>query len=174
VIHPSIDACAQLREQGVKAEDVTRIDLRVHPLVLELTGKKTPQDGLQGKFSVYHGCAVGLIFGRAGEDEFSDHIVRREDVVALRDKVNAVVDPSVREESVYVTAHLTDGRTVNVHVEHAIGSLQRPMTDANLETKFHELADPILGAERSNSIIKACWKLSQAPNLQGLFALLKP
>jgi 2-methylcitrate dehydratase PrpD len=109
VIHPSIDACAQLRAQGVKPEEVKSIELRVHPLVLELTGKKTPQDGLQGKFSVYHGCAVGLIFGRAGEEEFSDHIVRREDVVSLRDKVQAVVDTSVREESVYVTAHLTDG-----------------------------------------------------------------
>ncbi|MEY3611877.1 MAG: 2-methylcitrate dehydratase, partial [Pseudomonadota bacterium] len=148
VIHPSIDACAQLRAQGVKPEEVQSIELRVHPLVLELTGKKTPQDGLQGKFSVYHGCAVGLIFGRAGEEEFSDHIVRREDVVRLRDKVQAVVDTSVREESVYVTAHLTDGRSVKVHVEHAIGSLQKPMTDADLESKFRDLSDPILGADR--------------------------
>jgi 2-methylcitrate dehydratase PrpD len=174
VIHPSIDACAQLRAQGVKAEEVKSIELRVHPLVLELTGKKTPQDGLQGKFSVYHGCAVGLIFGRAGEEEFSDHIVRREDVVRLRDKVQAVVDTSVREESVYVTAHLNDGRSVKVHVEHAIGSLQKPMTDADLEGKFHDLSDPILGAERVNAILKSCWSLGQAPNLQSLLALLKP
>ncbi|PVE08895.1 MmgE/PrpD family protein [Limnohabitans sp. Rim28] len=174
VIHPSIDACAQLRAQGVKAEEVKRIELRVHPLVLELTGKKTPQDGLQGKFSVYHGCAVGLIFGRAGEDEFSDHIVRREDVVSLRDKVQAVVDTSVREESVYVTAHLMDGRSVKVHVEHAIGSLQKPMTDADLEGKFRDLSDPILGADRVNAILKSCWNLGQAPDLQGLLALLKP
>ncbi len=68
VIHPSIDACVQLREQGVKAGDVERIELRVHPLVLELTGKKEPTDGLLAKFSVYHGCAAGLIFGRAGEE----------------------------------------------------------------------------------------------------------
>ncbi len=174
VIHPSIDACAQLRAQGVKPEEVKSIELRVHPLVLELTGKKTPQDGLQGKFSVYHGCAVGLIFGRAGEEEFSDHIVRREDVVRLRDKVQAVVDTSVREESVYVTAHLNDGRSVQVHVEHAIGSLQKPMTDTDLEGKFHDLSDPILGAARVNEILQACWGLGQAPHLQGLLALLKP
>jgi 2-methylcitrate dehydratase PrpD len=174
VIHPSIDACAQLRAQGVKAEEVKSIELRVHPLVLELTGKKTPQDGLQGKFSVYHGCAVGLLFGRAGEEEFSDQIVRREDVVRLRDKVQAVVDTSVREESVYVTAHLTDGRSVKVHVEHAIGSLQKPMTDADLEGKFRDLSDPILGAARVNDILKNCWSLGQAPNLQALLALLKP
>src|SRR5215470_6952975 len=30
VIHPSIDACVQLRERGVQAADVERIELRVH------------------------------------------------------------------------------------------------------------------------------------------------
>jgi 2-methylcitrate dehydratase PrpD len=44
--------------QGVTPEQVERIELRVHSLVLELTGKKEPADGLQGKFSVYHGCAA--------------------------------------------------------------------------------------------------------------------
>src|SRR5690606_4442389 len=34
VIHPSIDAATRLRDMGVKAEDVERIDLRVHSLVL--------------------------------------------------------------------------------------------------------------------------------------------
>ena len=45
VIHPAIDACIQLRNQhSVTAAQIERIDLSVHPLVLELTGKKTPQD----------------------------------------------------------------------------------------------------------------------------------
>src|SRR4029434_10273106 len=65
VIHPSIDACVQLRERRVKPEQVERNELRVQPLVLELAGKKEPKDGLQGKFSVYLGCAAGLIYGRA-------------------------------------------------------------------------------------------------------------
>ena len=34
-------------------------------------------------------------------------------------------------------------------VEHAIGSLQRPMTDADLARKFHGLVDPVLGATRA-------------------------
>ena len=77
MIHPSIDAAVQLRERGIAPEQVERIELRVHSLVLELTGNKEPRDGLQGKFSVYHGVAAGLIFGRAGEQEFSDAIVNR-------------------------------------------------------------------------------------------------
>jgi 2-methylcitrate dehydratase PrpD len=153
---------------------VERIDLRVHPLVLELTGKKEPQDGLQGKFSVYHGCAAGLIFGKAGEDEFSDAVVTRPDVVALRRKVNAVVDVTVREESADVTAILKDGRSVKVFVEHAIGSLQRPMTDADLARKFHDLVDPVLGAARADELIGLCQQLGNAPDLKALLAALRP
>src|SRR5215467_12703793 len=123
VVHPCIDACVQLRARGVRAERVTRIEMRVHPLVLELTGKKEPADGLQSKFSVYHGCAVGLIFGRAGEEEFSDAIARRDDVVALRRKVTATVDAAIDEAAADVVATLTDGRREHVRVEHAIGSL---------------------------------------------------
>jgi 2-methylcitrate dehydratase PrpD len=145
VIHPSIDGCAQLRAQGVLPEQIVSLELKVHSLVLELTGKKEPVDGLQAKFSVYHGCAAGLTFGQATETEFSDEVVTRPDMVALRRKVNATVDDTIEESAVDLTARLTDGRQVHVRVEHAIGSLQNPMTDAQLEEKFHGLSDPILG-----------------------------
>jgi 2-methylcitrate dehydratase PrpD len=174
VIHPSIDACAQLREQGIRPEQVERIELKVHSLVLELTGKKEPADGLQGKFSVYHGCAAGLIFGRAGEAEFADAIVTRPDVVALRRKVVATVDDAIDEASADVTAVLADGRRVHVFVEHAIGSLQRPMSDAQLEAKFHGLADPVLGAARTDALIRAGWALGAAADVRGLTALAVP
>jgi 2-methylcitrate dehydratase PrpD len=174
VIHPSIDACVQLREQGVRPEQVERIELKVHSLVLELTGKKEPADGLQAKFSVYHGCAAGLMFGRAAEDEFSDEVVNRPDMVALRRKVVATVDDSIDEASVDVTAVLTDGRRVHVFVEHAIGSIENPMTDALLEGKFHGLSDPILGAAPTGQLIEACWKLGEAKDVRGLVALAVP
>ena len=173
VIHPSIDACVQLRERGVRAEDIARIELRVHSLVLELTGKKEPADGLQSKFSVFHGCAAGLMFGRAGEEEFSDAIVQREDVVALRRKVQATVDDRIREESADVTAHLNNGETIHLFVEHAIGSLQRPMTDANLEAKLTHLSAPVLGDARTRPLIDACWQLGHADNVHSLVSAMR-
>jgi 2-methylcitrate dehydratase PrpD len=173
VIHPSIDACVQLRDKGVTPQNLARIDLRVHSLVLELTGKKEPADGLQGKFSVYHGCAAGLIFGRASEDEYADDIVNRPDVVDVRRKVVATVDDGIDEASVDAVATLTDGRTVQVHVEHAIGSLQRPMTDADLEAKFSGMSDAILGAEQTRKLIDACWNLGKAADVRALTALAR-
>ena len=174
VIHPTIDAARQLRAKGVRAEDIERVELKVHSLVLELTGRKEPQDGLQGKFSVYHGFAAGLIFGQAGEGEYEDAIVRREDVAALRRKVIATVDDSIAEESADVTVVLRDGRREHVFVKHAIGSLERPMSDADLERKFHSLADHALGAARASKLIEVCWKTASLGNMRELPALARP
>jgi len=171
VIHPSIDASVQLRAQGVRAEDVQHIELKVHSLVLELTGKKEPADGLQAKFSVYHGCAAGLIFGRAGEAEFADAIVARDDVVALRRKIVATVDDGIDEAAVDVTALLHDGRRVHVFVEHAIGSLQRPLGDAALDAKFDALVEPVLGAARGAELRSACRRLATLADVRALCRL---
>ena len=174
VIHPSIDACVQLRDRGITPRQVARIELRVHSLVLELTGNKEPRDGLQAKFSVYHGCAAGLVFGRAGEAEFADDVVNRPDMVALRRKVVATADDAIDEAGADVTAVLADGRRVHLRIEHAIGSLQRPLSDAQLDAKFAALVEPVLGAAKAQALGDACRRLADAADVRGLTALCRP
>ena len=159
VVHAVIDGCIELRAlHGIKPADVERVELRVNPLVLELTGKKTPGTGLEGKFSVYHAAAIGLIFGRANESEYSDEVVRNPEVIALRDRVRAIVDPAVTS---YLEAHvsitLRDGRVLTRHVPHALGTLQRPMSDADLEAKFRALVEPVLSRHAVGRLIDLCW-----------------
>ncbi len=175
VVHPSIDGCVQLaRTNRIGADDVARVDLRVHPLVLELCGKRTPTTGLEGKFSVYHACAAGLTFGAAGEREFSDAIVTRPDVVALRDRVHAVADAAIGEAAADVTITRTDGRTLHTFVAHAIGSRERPMSDDDLARKFHGLVDPVLGVTRADLLIAQCAALAEAPDVRKLVELACP
>ncbi len=173
VVHPGIDGCAQLRAQGVRPEQISSLEIKVHSLVLELCGKKEPADGLQAKFSIYHGCAAGLTFGCAGEDEFSDAVVTRADMVALRRKVVATVDNRIDEAAADITAVLQDGSRVHVRVEHAIGSLQNPMTDAQLEAKFHGLSDAVIGTVQTANLIKSAWALGDASGVQALVALAR-
>ncbi|MGZ8153699.1 MAG: MmgE/PrpD family protein [Burkholderiales bacterium] len=162
VIHPIIDACIRLRgAHGLKAEDIESIDAKVHPLVLELTGKKTPQAGLEGKFSVYHSAAVAIIHGAAGEAEYSDACVRDPRVTALRDRVNAVVDKGLHEDQARVAIRLKGGKTVDVFVEHAIGSLERPMSDADLESKFLGLAGGVLPDSQVKRLLGLCWDIGK-------------
>jgi 2-methylcitrate dehydratase PrpD len=163
VIHPSIDGCAQLTaEHGLKADDIARIDLGVHPLVLELTGKKTPRVGLEGKFSVYHASACAVIYGTAGEREFADAVVADAAVIALRDRVHAEVKPGVHEHQADIRVTLRDGRVLHRFVEKSIGSLENPLSDAQLEAKFRGMANEILPASQVDALIAACWKLGDS------------
>ena len=162
VIHPAIDGCVQLRnEHKLKGDEIESISLKVHPLVLELTGKKTPQVGLEGKFSVYHSSAVAVIYGAAGEAEYGDAVVRDPKVIALRDKVSAAVDKAMHEDQVHVTIKLKSGKTVEKYVEHAVGSLARPMSDSDLEAKFKGLCKDILSDAETTKLVGLCWDIGK-------------
>ena len=161
----------QLRNaHGLTADNVAKVTLKVHSLVLELTGKKTPRDGLESKFSVYHSCAVGLIHGQAGEHEYTDAVVNRADVLALRAKVEAIVDDSIHEASADLTIHTTDGRVLHLFVERAIGSVERPMSNAQLRAKFAGQAEPVLGADKTARAWDLSMGIGQCAKLREFFA----
>lgn len=175
VIHPAIDGCVQLRNaHGLKADEIAAIELKVHPLVLELTGKTAPRVGLEGKFSVYHSCAAAIVHGRCGEHEYSDEAVRDPVIVALRDKVRAEAKPGIREDQVDVTITLNDGRKLHLFIEHAIGSLERPLSDAELDEKVTDLAVPVIGAQKTGALIAACRGVVAAPDVSALIAASVP
>jgi 2-methylcitrate dehydratase PrpD len=161
VIHPSIDGGIQLKKElNLTGDEIEKVELKVAPLVLELTGKKTPQTGLEGKFSVYHSLAVAIIHGAAGENEYSDSCVRAPKVVALRDKVEAVIDDTMRDDEARVKVTLKDGRVVEKHVPHAIGSLERPMSDEDINAKFNGLVREILSEEKTAELLKLGWSIA--------------
>jgi 2-methylcitrate dehydratase PrpD len=165
VLHPAIDAAIQLRnENKLTPDQIDRIDLLVNPLVLELTGKKTPNAGLEGKFSVYHAVAVAIVEGYGGEKQFSDRAVRDLVVVGLRSKVFPVVDPAIKSEQVDMTITLTNGRRLHKFIQQAVGSVEVPMSDAALEAKFSDLTEGILPKEQLRKLIDACWNLEKLPS----------
>ena len=105
----------------------------------------------------------------------SEHLVPGSAVTDMfHDNVVATVDDSIDEASADVTAVLTDGRREHVFVEHAIGSLQRPMSDADLERKCHGLSDGILTSSKTDALIAACRALGDTANVRGLTALARP
>ena len=165
VMHPAIDAAIHLREQyQLNATQIETIHLRVNPLVLELTGKKTPTTGLEGKFSIYHAVAVAIVEGAAGERQFSDRAVQDRTIVNLRSCVVPVVDTTVELSQVEMTMHLKDGRQLAKSIQHAKGSLEAPMTDDDIESKFGDLAKEILPPDRIRALIDLCWNLEKLSN----------
>jgi 2-methylcitrate dehydratase PrpD len=144
---------------------IASIELKVHYLVLELTGKRTPKTGLDGKFSVFHSAAVAIIDGRGGENQYSDVAVHDPRTVKLRDSVNATIDTAMPPDACHITIILNDGRRLEKQVEHAIGSIARPMTNQDLEAKFQDLVTPILGADRCATLLGACWSVESTDDV---------
>ena len=160
VVHPVIDGCVTLRTtHRFESNDVEQIALRVNPLVAELTGKPAPTTGLEGKFSVNHSAAIALHEGRSTSGHYTDEAVRIPAVAALRDRVTVEIVPDVRVDEAYVAVRLRDGRCLEHHVEHALGSIRRPMNDAQIDEKFMDLAQVVMTRDQVAAALQTCRRI---------------
>jgi aconitate decarboxylase len=175
VCHPAIDAAIQCHEElvqrGVDLSQIEGVSLKVHPLVVELTSKRYPRDGLEGKFSVFHGCAVGLLYGKAGPAQYEDNVVTAPEVTELRDKVEITASDSIRADEAHLHVRLRYDR-VDKHVGHALGSLEVPMTDEQLKQKFLDQVSIVLGHSASLTASEAAWRLGDAEDVLPLIQRL--
>lgn len=163
VIHPAIEAALQIRhESHIVPVEIRSIAVQANPLVLQLTGKQNPQVGLEGKFSIYHSVAVALVRGYAGPAEYTTEAVTNPEVMAVRRKVVVQTDPSIRSDEVILTLTTTSGETFRKHVEHAIGSQERSLSNSDLDEKFRNLARGVMPTKQSEKLLSLAWKIASS------------
>jgi 2-methylcitrate dehydratase PrpD len=170
VSHPAIEA-AEALHQAVGDREVTRVDVRCHPLVVELTGNPDPADGLAARFSTVHGVACGVLDGPVNLSSYEDAHVRSAPVIAMRSKVRLLPDPETARAAAYLTATLADGSTETRAVENARGSLEVPLTDDQLDRKVLALVERTLPG-REKEIVDAARTVAEAPSARGWFSAL--
>jgi len=162
VNHPTIDGCIQVHhEERPDPASIVAVRLRVAPLVIDLCNQQNITRGLQGKFSVYHGAAVGLVRGKAGLPEYTDEAVNDPQIRRVREATTAVGDPSISEDQSRIEVELADGRCLTRFVAQSLGNIHRPLTDRQLDDKFRDQAVLVLPAENVESLIRMCWRIDQ-------------
>jgi 2-methylcitrate dehydratase PrpD len=112
---------------------------------------------------------MGLRDGVVGLPQYDDATVVLDDVKALRARVSLLPDPAMPRASARVSVRLTDGTTIEELVVHARGSLERPLTDIELNAKAEALVEPILPG-RTAVLRTAVSELAKAANLAALIA----
>ncbi|CAE6862509.1 MmgE/PrpD family protein [Paraburkholderia domus] len=159
--HAVIDACMELVGQYTFASiDVERVDLQVHRLALELTGRAEPRHSYDAQGSIQHWAAAVLHRRRAGFNEASDSCVLDPAVVSLRRRVFAVVAEDLTSDEARVAVTLRDGRRFEAAALPCVGSTQRPMTDEQLQAKFLDQTSALIGIERAVELSGYCWNLA--------------
>jgi len=175
VNHPTIDGCIQLHdEHHLDPARIGGVRLRVAPLVMDLCNQRGITKGLQGKFSVYHGAAIGLVRGKAGIQEYTDETVNDPTVRRVRELVTAVGDPSITEDQARIEVQLASGETFARFVEQSLGNVHRPMSDHQLEDKFRDQAAAALPASQVEKAIELCWRIDQLDDVTELIQAAVP
>jgi len=169
VNHPTIDGAIQLHHAHHPAPDsVAAVRLRVAPLVLDLCNQTNITKGLQGKFSVYHGAAVGLVRGKAGIREYTDAAVNDPAVKRVRELATATGDPSITEDQAHIEVELANGERLAQFVQQSLGNVQRPLSDSQLEEKFCEQAPAGIGQAEVERALRLCWKVDELADVNEL------
>jgi 2-methylcitrate dehydratase PrpD len=162
VNHPTIDGAIQIHdEHRIDPASIVAVRLRVAPLVLDLCNQTNITRGLQGKFSVYHGAAVGLVRGKGGLREYTDEAVNDPAIKRVREATTANGDPAITEDQAHIEVELQDGRRVSKFVEQSLGNIHRPLSDQQLEEKFRDQAVLVLPASDVEQLIQLCWRIDQ-------------
>ena len=175
VNHPTIDGAIYLHNEFRLAPGSVRaVRLRVAPLVLDLCNQQGITRGLQGKFSVYHNAAIGLVRGKAGLGEYSDETVNDPEIKRVRERVTATGDPSLTEDQAHVEVDLVDGRTIERFVAQSLGNINMPLSDAQLGDKFRDQALLVFDAVQAERALELSWRIDELADVRELIEALVP
>lgn len=165
VIHPILDACLAIAATpGFDAATVQAVEVQVNPLCLTLTDRPAPPDSQRAQISLQHWSAAALIRGAAGIPEGSEASVADPDIRALAARVEPRPDPTIATDSAHVAVVLADGTRLARRIDHALGSLERPMTDAEIDAKFLGQAALTLPQPDAAAILALCRRIADLPD----------
>jgi 2-methylcitrate dehydratase PrpD len=160
VLNPVIDAVLDLRERHhLQAGQIDTVTVTGHPLLGERTDRPAPSSGREAQVSAQHSVAVALLHGAAGIAQYTDGAVIDPSTLALRAKVRVQDDAAMPVGAARVAVRLDGGRELAAVVEHARGSLERPLTDAELEQKLITLAAHGCPKLDVGPLVEAMWSV---------------
>ncbi|WCN84651.1 hypothetical protein [Micromonospora sp. LH3U1] len=149
--HAAIDAGLALRARGVPVDRITHIELKVPAAVIRTIGepiatKRAPDTGYQAQFSGPYAVVAGLLGGGGlglGLGDFTDELARDPQRRALMALVDVVPDDECNaifphQFPAIVAVRTDDGQTWREEVLTNRGGPQRPLSDAELASKFRD------------------------------------
>ncbi len=177
--HASADAAMALHAE-VAPEEIESVSVlvpqEVVKTVCEPRGSKIrPQNSYDAQFSIPYAVASGLLRGRFGLPELSPEAIADPEVLALAARVHHAPDPDSpfpRYYSGEVIVTTKDGRELRCREEINRGASDRPLSSADIETKFFENACMATPHPRADLIRAAVLGLADAPSVRPLEALL--
>jgi 2-methylcitrate dehydratase PrpD len=175
-IHNAIDCALAIRNaHQPDLNRVTRIVMARHPDWAHYHQNAAPRTYHEAQVSLPFSVAVALRDGQALLKQYSDRNIADPLIKKLSSRVQFVVDKRLpRGVSCKMTMELSDGRRHVAQVDYPKGSIQNPMSDAELRAKFESLAAPVLGEKRAGQLADQVQQVERVSSVRDLMRLSAP
>ena len=172
----AIDGALALRSRmGIQAADIEAIEIDTYGEALHVAGNKAPQTAAEARFSLPYVVATALLHGSVRLAAFAP--VRLADPLTreLMARIDLSVDPELDaafpgQRAARVSIRTRDGRVERLLQPTRKGDPDAPLSDAELDEKFLELATPVCGGAQARALLDRLWRLDTLPRLDTLGA----
>ena len=160
-------ALALQRRMKIAASEIERIRVGSYRAAKEVSGYESPTTPAEARFSLKYVVASALTHGSVRLAAFEP--ARLEDPLtrSLMKRISVSIDPELdaafpQQRAARVAFDTRDGRQEELLQPTRIGDPEAPLSDAQLEAKYLELAVPVLGEDRARNLLARLWKLEQS------------
>jgi 2-methylcitrate dehydratase PrpD len=158
--HAAIEAALKARSgHHLTPEELVSAKVHVEPRAQYLMGKSEPESGTESMFSIAHGVAAALLYGKAGPVQFSDDAVRDSQLKELRRRTEVIPDPQCAAGQAKIVVHTRQRGSVTAEVPIQKGYADNPLTDDDVREKFLTLAEPVLGSDRARRTVEVVYRI---------------
>ena len=176
--HTAIDATLEMREALLpRLSDIAGIKASITRYAAARIGPTYPVSIENAKFSMPYLAATTLLHGAPMLAAFTEPAIADARVRAAARLVSVAIDPEfadIFEESPSrVIVSFADGSRLERLRYYASGTLQFPLTPAQIEAKFMDCAVQAVDKERAGRIFAALQTLGEAPSFDELWPLLR-
>ena len=160
--HPAVEAMIHMRDQ-VKAEDIEEVDIKTYDLAVSGHDHTDIPGSYSAKMSIPYASAVGMIFGKAGLQEFSEETVKRSDVLDLTKKFKVTADDELSSvfpgiQAAIVTIKTKDN-TYTERVDFPKGEPENPMSEEEFRSRYDGLMEyGGIPADVSDEVYKTAYR----------------
>ena len=164
--HPAVEAAIHLREK-VKPEDVERIEIHTYDLAVSGHDHSEIPGSYSAKMSIPYATAAGLIYGKAGLQEFSEEAVKDPICLDLTSKVHVTPDdelsavfPDIQAAVVTIRTH---DQAYTDRVDFPKGEPENPLTDEEFRMRYDGLMEYAgVKQDTSSAVFETVYKESAA------------
>ena len=168
-----------MQDAQITADGIANIAIATYGPAVSITDRIDPKTPQECKFSMQYVLAHAAHYSSVRIEAFEAERMSDPAIQAMLGQIDLSIDPAVDAEfparrAAHVSVTTKDGRQLTHYQPTRKGDPDLPLTDDELDAKFIELANPVLGSELTNSLLQKLWQLDEISLATALdFAVLK-